>query len=108
MRPIAPLLKSYKLLMKTVARDGSLRKQHQDEIDTVMRHIERWITEAKVSAELAVNPLGWGFDDNSAAARVDMKEKWALELICNALLERGAIVPVSKRSETDSNCVVRY
>ena len=94
--------------MKTVARDGSLRKQHQDEIDTVMRDIERWITEAKVSAELAVNPLGWGFDDNSAAARIDMKEKWALEIICNALLERGAIVPLSKRSETVSDCVVRY
>ncbi|KAF8139882.1 Las1-like-domain-containing protein [Boletus edulis] len=97
LRPIAPLLKSYKLLMKTVTRDESLRKQHQREIDSVMRDIERWITEAKVSAELAVNPLGWGFDDNSADAQVDMKEKWALEIICDALLERGAIVPVSKR-----------
>ncbi|KAI9572610.1 Las1-like-domain-containing protein [Boletus coccyginus] len=97
LRPIAPFLKSYKLLMKTVTRDESLRKRHQDEIDTVMRDIERWITEAKVSAELAVNPLGWGFEDNSAIARVDIKEKWALEILCNALLERGAIVPVSKR-----------
>ncbi|KAG8220139.1 Las1-like-domain-containing protein [Butyriboletus roseoflavus] len=97
LRPITPLLRSYKLLMKTVARDESLRKQYQDEIDAVMRDIERWITETKVSAELAVNPLGWGFDDNSVAARVDIKEKWALEIICGALLERGAIVPVSKR-----------
>ncbi|KAH0838638.1 Las1-like-domain-containing protein, partial [Lanmaoa asiatica] len=96
-RPIAPLLKSYKLLMKTVARDRSLRKQHQDEIDTVMRDIERWITETKVSAELAINPLGWGFDDNSIAAQVDIKEKWALDIVCGALLERGAIIPVSNR-----------
>ncbi|KAF8557355.1 Las1-domain-containing protein [Imleria badia] len=97
LRPIAPLLNSYKLLMKTVAQDGSLRKHYQDRIDSVMRDIERWITEAKVSAELAGNPLGWGFDDNSAATRLDIKEKWALEMICNALLERGAIVPVSRR-----------
>lgn len=94
--------------MKTVTRDESLRKRHQDEIDTVMRDIERWITEAKVSAELAVNPLGWGFDDNSAVARVDIKEKWALEILCNALLERGAIVPVSKRFVIVSKCIVRY
>lgn len=94
--------------MKTVARDGSLRKQHQDKIDTAMRDIERWITETKVSAELAVNPLGWEFDDNVAAARVDMKEKWALEIVCSALLERGAIVPVSKRSEIIGNYIVHY
>lgn len=94
--------------MKTVIRDESLRKQHQDRIDTVMRDIERWITETKVSAELAVNPLGWGFDDNSVAARVDIKEKWTLEVVCSALLERGAIVPVSKKSEVVSNYIVHY
>lgn len=74
----------------------------------MMRDIERWITEAKVSAELAGNPLEWGFHDNSAAARVDIKEKWALEIICNALLERGAIVPVSKRSVIVGNRIVRH
>ncbi|KAG9314700.1 Las1-like-domain-containing protein [Chiua virens] len=84
---------SYKLLMKTVTRDGSLRKRYQDKIDAVIRDIERWITEAKVSMELAANPLGWGFDDNSDAAR----EKWVLESFCDTLFERGAIVPVSKR-----------
>lgn len=94
--------------MKTVVRDGSLRKQHQDKIDTVMRGIERWITETKVSAELAVSPLGWGFDDNSVTARVDIKEKWALEIVCSALLERGAVVPVSKRSEIVSSYIVHY
>ena len=94
--------------MKAVARDGSLRKQHQDKIDTVMRDIERWITETKVSAELATHPLGWGFDDNSAASRVDIKEKWALEILCDTLLKRGAIVPVSKRSEIVRNNVDHY
>lgn len=94
--------------MKTVARDESLRKQYQDDIDTVMRDIERWITESKVSAELAINPLGWGSDDNSVAAPVDIKEKWALEIICGALLERGVLVPVSKRSEIVSNYITHY
>lgn len=94
--------------MKTVTRDGSLRKHYQDRVDSVMRDIQRWITEVKVSAELAGNPLGWGFNDHSTATRVDIKEKWALEIICNALLERGAIVPVSKRSEMTDNCTVHY
>lgn len=94
--------------MKAVARDGTLRKHHQGDIDSVMRDIERWITEVKVSAELAVNPLGWGFDDNSASTRADIKEKWALDNICNALVERGVLVPVSKRSEFVIDYGVRY
>lgn len=92
--------------MKAVAQDGSLRKQHQGEIDTVMRDIERWITETKVSADLAAHPLGWGFDENSAASKVDIKEKWALEILCDALLDRGGIVPVSKRSEIVGSDIV--
>ncbi|KAF9243749.1 Las1-like-domain-containing protein [Melanogaster broomeanus] len=90
LRPVAPLLKSYKLLMKIVTRDASLRKQRQDEIGAVMRDIERWIAEAKVSADLAVDALGWG----------DVKEKWALEILSDVLLEKGVIVPLSKKKRS--------
>ncbi|KIJ68797.1 hypothetical protein HYDPIDRAFT_82630 [Hydnomerulius pinastri MD-312] len=102
LRPVAPLLKSYKLFMKIIARDASLRKQRQDDIDAVMRDIERWIAEAKVSADLAVDTLGWGFDENAGTGQVDAKEKWALETLCDALLEKGGIVPLSKKKRRAS------
>ncbi|KIK99925.1 hypothetical protein PAXRUDRAFT_130958 [Paxillus rubicundulus Ve08.2h10] len=97
LRPVVPLLKSYKLLMKIVTRDTSLHKHHQDEIAAIMRDVERWIAEAKVSADLAVEILGWRSDENSAIGQADVKEKWALEILCDALLEKGAIVPLSKK-----------
>jgi ribosomal biogenesis protein LAS1 len=62
-----------------------------------MRDIERWIAEAKVSADLAVDVVGWGHDENFGIDQVDAKEKWALEILSDALLEKGAIVPLSKR-----------
>ncbi|KAF8845460.1 Las1-domain-containing protein [Paxillus ammoniavirescens] len=102
LRPVVPLLKSYKLLMKIVTRDASLHKHRQDEIAAVMRDIERWIAEAKVSADLAVEILGWGPDENSATGQADVKEKWALEILSDALLEKGAIVPLSKKRRCTS------
>ncbi|KAH7883943.1 Las1-like-domain-containing protein [Phlebopus sp. FC_14] len=97
LRPVAPLLHSYKLLMKIVTRDASMRKQHQPEIDAVVRNIERWIAEAKVSADLTIATIGWASDDNGSNDQSDLKEKWALENLCDALLDKGAIVPLSKK-----------
>lgn len=94
--------------MKTVVRDGSLRKHYQDKINTVMRDIERWIAETLVSAELAVNALGWGLNDDSFAPQTDAKEKWALEVVCNALLDKGGIVPVAKRSGILSDYAIHH
>ncbi|KAF9229712.1 Las1-domain-containing protein [Gyrodon lividus] len=97
LRPVAPLLKSYKLLMKLVTRDASLRKQSQNEIAAVMRDIGRWISEAQVSADLAIDTMGWGLDENFGTGQADVKEKWALGILSDALLEKGAIVPLSKK-----------
>ncbi|KAI6044526.1 Las1-like-domain-containing protein [Pisolithus marmoratus] len=97
LRPIAPLLKSYKQLMKTVTRDASLRKRQQGDIDAVMRDIERWIAEAMVSADLANNAITWGFDEDSENHRGDTKERAALEPLCDALLDVGALVPLAKK-----------
>ena len=92
--------------MKAVTRDGSLRKQYQGDIDAAIRNVERWISETQVSAGLTAHPLGWASDDNFVASQVDIKEKWALEILCDALFERGVVVPVSKKSEVPGNIIV--
>ncbi|KAI6129295.1 Las1-like-domain-containing protein [Pisolithus croceorrhizus] len=97
LRPVAPLLKSYKQLMKTVTRDASLRKRQQGDIDVVMREIERWIAEAMVSADLANNVITWGFDEHSENYRSDTKKRAALEPLCDALFNIGALVPLAKK-----------
>ncbi|KAF7367218.1 Protein LAS1 [Mycena sanguinolenta] len=94
LRPLAPVLKQYKSLRKIVTRDASLKSQYQQETKTVFKDIERWIAEATVSANVAVGELGWstsGKGDQSA------KERWALERLCDALMEKGALVPLSKK-----------
>lgn len=97
LRSVAPLLKSYKQLMKTVTRDASLRKRHRSDIDAVIREIERWIAEAMVSADLANNVIAWGFDEHSESYRGDTKERVALEPLCDALFDIGALVPLAKK-----------
>ncbi|KAJ6519442.1 Las1-like-domain-containing protein [Mycena sanguinolenta] len=99
LRPLAPVLKQYKSLRKIVTRDASLKSQYQQEIKTVFRDVERWIAEATVSANVAVGELGWsasGKGDQSA------KERWALERLCDALMEKGILVPLSKKKRVFS------
>ena len=96
--PLAPLLKRYKALLKATTRDATLEVQFRKEITKSTRAIERWIAEAKVSAARSVN-IGW--DDNApedSDEDEDFREKWALDEFCEALLEKGIIVPLSKRS----------
>ncbi|KAF9454998.1 Las1-domain-containing protein [Macrolepiota fuliginosa MF-IS2] len=105
LRPLWPFLKQYKTILKTVTRDASLRTRYKQEVNAIIRDIERWIAEAKVAANVAVGEIDWDTgerttgqarggdrDDNMA-----LREKWALEQFCDALLEKGGLVPVSKR-----------
>ncbi|KAJ7275427.1 Las1-like-domain-containing protein [Mycena haematopus] len=94
LRPLAPVLKQYKSLRKIITRDASLRSQYQQEIKTVFRDVERWIAEASVSANVAVGELGWG---TSGKGDPSAKERWALERLCDALMEKGVLVPLSKK-----------
>ncbi|KAJ7169509.1 Las1-like-domain-containing protein [Mycena filopes] len=94
---LAPVLKQYKALRKIITRDASLRTQYHQEIKSVFKDVERWIAEAAVSANVAVGELGW---DSGKGGDQSAKERWALERLCDALMEKGALVPLSKKKRT--------
>jgi ribosomal biogenesis protein LAS1 len=101
LRPISPLLKQYKTLLKITTRDASLKSQYKIAISAIIRDIERWIAEAKVAANVAVGEIGWesGTPENFLdSGEIDVKERWALERLCDGLLQKGSLVPLSKKS----------
>jgi ribosomal biogenesis protein LAS1 len=90
--------------MKTITRDASLRNQYKKEVNIIIRDIERWISETKVAASIIAGEVEW--DAGELAGReqkgqrddiIDFREKWALERFCDALLEKGGLVPLSKK-----------
>lgn len=100
LRPLKPVLKQYKECMKIVSRDASLASRHKQELTALMKDIERWLAEAGVAANVSFGEVGW---DNSASpasgalTEQDLKERWALDQLCDELLEKGALVPLSKK-----------
>ncbi|KAF9021510.1 Las1-domain-containing protein [Hymenopellis radicata] len=86
LRSLAPVLKEYKRLLKATTRDHSLKSVHQQSITKVVREVERWLGEAKVAADLE-----WKGGDN------DSKENFALEKLSDELLQKGILVPLSKK-----------
>lgn len=86
--------------MKIVSRDASLASRHKQELTALMKDIERWLAEAGVAANVSFGEVGW---DNSASpasgalTEQDLKERWALDQLCDELLEKGALVPLSKK-----------
>lgn len=109
-RPLAPLLKEYKALLKATTRDVSLRRQHEPRLTAMLRDAERWVAEAKVAADVASgDALGWGGKGEDGGEgngeEEDARERWALERLADALVERGALVPVAKKYvSTSINC----
>lgn len=91
--PLHPLVKNYKSLMKTISRDASLRSQYKDELAKSVRDIERWIGEAKAASSTVIFN-GW---DGSELGEREENERRALERLCEALTDRGGLVPVSSR-----------
>lgn len=91
LRALGPILKSYKSLLKITTRDASVKVQYRQAITTILRDIERWLAEAKIAANVAAGGLGWDVGDQ------DPKEKWALEKLCDSLMEKGMLVPLSKK-----------
>lgn len=86
---IAPLLKDYKALLKLTIRDASLKTRHKSDITRLLRNLERWIGEVRVSYG-----LGKGHMDE------DEKERWAMDQLCDELLQKGFLVPTSKKYGT--------
>ncbi|KIM84629.1 hypothetical protein PILCRDRAFT_96750 [Piloderma croceum F 1598] len=97
LRPLAPILKQYKSLLKITTRDASVVGQYKAAISSVQKDIERWISEVKVAANVAVGELEWEVNDIMGRLDEDPKERWALERLCDGLLEKGALVPLSKK-----------
>lgn len=103
LRPLEPLLKQYKSLLKIITRDASLRTQYRPEIEKVERDVERWVAEAVVTADVASGEFVWGRDagvdgnGEDENDEVDGKERWALNKLCDALLGKGVLVPLSKK-----------
>jgi ribosomal biogenesis protein LAS1 len=98
LRSLHPLLAQYKSLLKTTTRDASLRTKYKSEITKILRDIERWVSEARLAANLAAATLEWDDvqpDDDSE--NVDGREWWALNRLCDNLLEKGGLVPRSKK-----------
>lgn len=100
LRPVQPLLTQYKALLKTTTRDASLRSQYKTEITQVLRDIERWLAEAKVAADVSAATLELDPTEAEGVEEDDSRERWALEKLCDALLEKGGLVPLSKKSVT--------
>jgi len=63
--------------------------------------LERWISEAKLAANISSGELGWanGYSPEATKSEdeADAKEIWALEKFCDGLAEKGMLVPLSKR-----------
>lgn len=100
LRPIMPILKQYKSLLKITTRDVSLKSQYKIAISAVTKDIEKWIAEAKVAVNVAAGEIGWesGAPENFLdSGEIDVKDRWALEKLCDALLQKGALVPLSKK-----------
>ncbi|KAG5339894.1 Protein LAS1 [Termitomyces sp. T112] len=100
LRSLEPALKQYKKLLKITLRDASLRMRYKTDILSVLKDIERWIAEAQVTGNVAAREIGWETTSSevlSSSSQVDPKERWALERLCDALLEKGSLVPLSKK-----------
>jgi len=96
LRPLLPILKLYKETMKMITRDVSLVPKYRSMLVTVLRDLERWIAESKVAANVAIGEVGWT-SENSMGGYADTKELWALEAFCDGLVEKGMLVPLSKK-----------
>ncbi|KAL1663979.1 Las1-like-domain-containing protein [Schizophyllum commune] len=89
LRQLAPTLKQYRTAAKAVSRDASLRIKQRPILAGALRDVERWLAEAAVAAAAH----DWSTDP---AART----RWALDQLCDALLEPGALVPLARKKRT--------
>ena len=100
LRPLSPILKQYKDMLKLTTRDASLRSQYKQSISQILKELEKWIAEAKVAANVAAGELGWNVGHSTDGAYTDeqgVREQWALDVFCDGLLEKGGLVPLSKK-----------
>ncbi|KIP08546.1 hypothetical protein PHLGIDRAFT_69150 [Phlebiopsis gigantea 11061_1 CR5-6] len=102
LRPLSPLLSQYKGILKITTRDASLRSQYKAETSQVLRDIERWVAEAKVAADISAATLEWDSSGVDGPELEDTRARWALDRLCDVLLEKGGLVPLSKKKRVVS------
>ncbi|PPQ63705.1 hypothetical protein CVT24_004285 [Panaeolus cyanescens] len=104
MRPLLPVLKTYKQTMRLITRDASLKNQYKPKILSLLKDSERWISECRVTANISMGELGWtaAQRSDSLTSDSDGKETWALEQFCDVLAERGALIPLAKKKRVTS------
>ncbi|KAF9270560.1 Las1-domain-containing protein [Marasmius fiardii PR-910] len=103
LRPLSPILKQYKDVLKLVNRDASLKSRYKQSVNQILKEIEKWIAEAKVAANVATGELGWNTGHTTESLypeERDGKEQYALEVLSDAFLEKGSLVPLSKKRRT--------
>jgi ribosomal biogenesis protein LAS1 len=98
LRPLTPSLIEYKNAMKIIIRDVSLASQQKHKVIALIRDLERWIAESRVTANSVVED-SWTHIQfpGSPMTASDPKEIWALEKFCDKLSEQGRLVPLSKK-----------
>ncbi|KIM47925.1 hypothetical protein M413DRAFT_7067 [Hebeloma cylindrosporum] len=96
-RPLAPLLKLYKNTMKIVTRDLSLMTRHKPRLGTILRDIEKWIAETRVSADAAMGETRWQTNHWADGDETAEGNLGALEQLCKTLAEKGMLVPLAKK-----------
>jgi ribosomal biogenesis protein LAS1 len=87
-------LRQYKIITKTTLKDTSLKSHYKPAVETLFKDMERWIAEAKVAATSFVIDFG---EKEETIEDLDPKERFALERFSDVLLEKGALVPLSKK-----------
>jgi ribosomal biogenesis protein LAS1 len=93
---LSPILKRYKTLIKLTLRDTTQLKQLKDDIAAALRDVEGWLAEGMVHAGGdGGGVLSW--DTVSGGIDEDAREIYALEGLCDALLEKGGLSPLSKK-----------
>ncbi|KAF8167817.1 Las1-like-domain-containing protein [Crassisporium funariophilum] len=97
LRPLAPTLTAYKNTMKTITRDVSLVSRYKPQFIFLLRDLERWIAESKITANVAIGEVGWADNKLLAITDSDLKETWALGKFCEGLAEKGMLVPLGKK-----------
>lgn len=85
--------------MKVITRDASVHALYKNEIISIEKDVERWVSEARVFASLALGDPGWdsGNKTDHEIPKDDPNERWALDKLCDSFLEKGILVPVSKK-----------
>ncbi|GJJ08732.1 hypothetical protein Clacol_002951 [Clathrus columnatus] len=92
--PLSPLLLRYKQLSKTTTRDVTLKSRSKADVSRLFREFDQWLAEANVVASKIA------FHSSTREEEVEEKERWTLVQLSENLIDRGGLVPVSKKKRT--------